>query len=521
MKLRQSHLPTWLLIIGYPVFWGEMLLHPGSHTTFLAPVLFIGFTFWQLSKDFHRNHTDFHLLTGLNAIQCSWVILGGTLLLIGGFAALLPPHLGQELDALNYHLSLPRQHLVLGTFAHLSWSTADLWLLPIQFALSPYWFCTTLPNKIPQYIFLLGLLLIARDIGKRTGLLSQGQWALLAALVGSHGLAIQFGTAMIDLVIVYLALATLDSVLNGDWAFAAIESSFFVWSKSFMPLQIGLILAGLGILVIAGHFVGFQWTMTFTKPLSKIQDWSWKSFGRAWVIGSLLIGGPFVLKSLYYAGTPLFPFRPFALEGRLGANPSTKEAVINAAAAQRGTRDAYGRGRSLSSLITHIWYVAVPEKGVNNDYDYPLGLPFLLVVGPFIFLFARSLRRHEVPVLAGLVILFWGTWWIGSQQSRWLYIPLALMLITTFGVDWIAENRYLTGALSVALLLTTLSVLRAHLPDLRDPSQAVRYADRQLLEQSRQWSGPGPMPWESKEIAFAECPIEVQSGSSYWILNKR
>src|SRR5882672_6699659 len=85
------------------------------------------------------------------------VCLALAILVTSFLAALLPPHLMQEVDALNYHYSLPRQHLIRGSFAHLRWSTADLWPLPLQFALSPYWFMTELPNKVPQFFFLAGL----------------------------------------------------------------------------------------------------------------------------------------------------------------------------------------------------------------------------------------------------------------------------------------------------------------------------------------------------------------------------
>lgn len=105
---------------------------------------------------------------------------------------LLPPHVPPEFDALNYHYTLPRQHLITGSFAHLKWSVADLWLLPFQFSLAPYWFSTVLPNKVPQFIFMLGLWAVVFRLAQRfspTNGIAAGVLALLA-VIGSHGFSI-------------------------------------------------------------------------------------------------------------------------------------------------------------------------------------------------------------------------------------------------------------------------------------------------------------------------------------------
>src|SRR3989338_4436507 len=100
------------------------------------------------------------------------VLAGGVaflILLCSLYAASLPPHLVQESDALNYHYTLPRQHLVLNSFQHITWSSADLFLLPLQFALSPYWFAAGLPNKLPQFIFLIGIIAMVASLVKHFG----------------------------------------------------------------------------------------------------------------------------------------------------------------------------------------------------------------------------------------------------------------------------------------------------------------------------------------------------------------
>ena len=174
------------------------------------------------------------------------LVMGGMLIFVG-MVATFPPHLQQEFDALNYHLTLPRQHLILQSFQHIPWAADDLFLLPLNFALAPYWFVTELPSRFPQYIFLWGILLVSIRlteyfIGRKydTFLL------LTCAILGSHAFGIQMGTAMLDIVICYLGLAALDSYLRGHYALAVMEFTFFFWSKGMIPLQMimmGVVLA--------------------------------------------------------------------------------------------------------------------------------------------------------------------------------------------------------------------------------------------------------------------------------------
>jgi hypothetical protein len=162
------HFPTFLLLIGTVVFWGELILHTASHghATIAAPTiagLFLVYATWKTRCSLPRIEWKTwsfskRFIWGAGALLCAGILM------VSLWASLLPPHLMQEMDALNYHYTLPRQHLILGSFAHLPWSVADLWTHSLQFALAPYWFVTSLPNKIPQFIFMLGLWAMAASI---------------------------------------------------------------------------------------------------------------------------------------------------------------------------------------------------------------------------------------------------------------------------------------------------------------------------------------------------------------------
>ena len=217
--LRISHLPSICLAIGYFIYWPELWFlknKPGS-TSMLASSLFACIAFFTIIK--RRNN----IYSFCNWIKVNWyrqALFSRSYILIGVifvifisaivfYASLLPVHLSQEFDALNYHLTIPRQHLILKTFTHIKWSHADLFLTPLDFALSPYWFVTSLPNKFPQFLFLIGLILVSVNLVRR---FSQNNFAsiclIVFAIFGAHFIGIQMGTAMLDIAAAYLFILT-------------------------------------------------------------------------------------------------------------------------------------------------------------------------------------------------------------------------------------------------------------------------------------------------------------------------
>ncbi len=160
-----------MLIIGYPVYWLELYLFksPMGKTTFLAPFLFIlffvGLCIYRYQNNilFVKKILDFFKELDLGAKVLIGIGSFLSLFILGivFYSSLFPPHLVQEFDFLNYHVTIPRQHLITHSFAHLPWSSADLYLMPVQFALTPFWLCTKLLNKLPQFIFLMGLISIS------------------------------------------------------------------------------------------------------------------------------------------------------------------------------------------------------------------------------------------------------------------------------------------------------------------------------------------------------------------------
>lgn len=462
----------------------------------------------------------------LNKILLVFIgIAGGVILLCAFYASLLPPHLCQEFDALNYHITLPRQHLLWGSFSHIPWSTADLYFLPIDFALAPFWLATSLPNKLPQFFFVLGLLgVCGRLVWRFSGGKIWPSVLLVLAVLGSHNIGIQMGTAMLDVTICYLFLAALDSFLSQAIWLGVIELSFYVWSKPLIPVQF------LITLVIFGSVWLLLWVLGIRKNIwvasgEKIKEFSGnarcaftKGFG-LFLIVSLLVAGPFIFKSLRYSGTPLFPlgvgvFRSLSI-------PQSPERLVELklkATELLAAGGQYGSGRNLLEFARHFWLVAVPEKGVNNRYDYPLGLMYLLFLGPFLFFFFSSLRQKILPLLSLGVVVSWGIWWFGTQQARYLYIPLILMYLTVVPSIRVPSRVFL-GAMLGAILLVSVSAYRANKQDLGRWGEAVlRQQDKELIQLGRNQQSVLRVTLPFYDVAYATFPVEVVGNNSLFVL---
>lgn len=535
ISITWPHLPTWLLLVGYPVYWLELYVFssPRGQTSGLAAWLFIAVGFFAV-RDFWCAVPRLWVKGQgfwTRADSYSKVCLGGAGILTLGilgcafYAATFPPHLTQEFDVVNYHITIPRQHLIRHSFSHLPWSTADLYLLPVDFALAPFWLATTLPNKFPQFLFALGLLAVTAKLVTRLNPRNiPGAVMVVLAVMGAHSFGIQLGTGMLDIVYAYLFVAALESWLAGKVWLAAVEAAFYFWSKSFVPLQT------LGVmLILAGVFLIFKlagrgravWAYSSEGSAGiKYSSDLMRKFVLGFLLSSIFIGGPFVGKSLYYSGSPLFPFavgafpfKPLAKQG-----PAARASLVQKAKECVGVKEAYGTGRSLKNFLLHFWFLAVPEKDVNNRFDYPVGLTYLLFLGPFLYGLFVAIHRREFPVLPLLVCFFWALWWLGSQQSRFLFVPIILLFVCVASTEKFF-SRVLLTVMVLALALTAISVVRAHQTDFgKRRYDVLRERDRRLLEMGKNVDRKSPVVLDFYDVAFADFAVDVRNQDSIFVI---
>ena len=522
-SITAAHLPSFMLLIGYPVYWLEVyfLKATGRSVTLLATAVFVlfclsFFVYRLLNKSKNLYNVKQHLskvdlLSRGFIFACVAVALG--ILAISFYASLLPPHLPQEFDALNYHITLPKQHLLAGSFEHFPWSSADLYLLPIQFSLAPYWLATELPNKFPQFIFLLGLLgVISRLTFRSSKRKYAGILLVVFAVLGSHGFGIQMGTAMLDIVLCYLFFAAIDSFLDGNFFMSACEFVFYFWAKPFFPIQNIFIVLGLVLFYFILSKFKFQASLSSKKEFAA----GLKKVGLYFVLLSIFVAGPFIVKSIYYAGTPLYPIMP----GMFKKPAMDLSQVIANANIHMNIKDQYGHGRSFWAFLKHFWLISVPEKGVNNSYDYPLGLPYLLCLGPFIFSFVEGLRKKKFFAAHFFVVLSWIAWWIGTHQTRFLFVPLLMMFIIVFSQE--RFNRKIVWiSLGLSLFLVFISAYRAHKNDwFKNPYEVLREKDVELVEMRDEILDNQVVVLDRTDAAFADFSVYVIASPNVFIISK-
>ncbi|MCB9771029.1 MAG: hypothetical protein H6754_00535 [Candidatus Omnitrophica bacterium] len=523
-----AHFPTWLLIIGYGVFWLELYVVKKGHglTSPLAPavaLIILGILLprsfgsikgcWKFLCDNFNEQSRFNKYVIVVGSLLSLIILG-----CGFYASLFPPHLLQEHDLMHYRLAVPRQHLIMGSFAHIPWSAADFFYMPLDFALTPFWLATSLPNKFPQFLFILGLLAIAVKLVKHfTGNHFMAQVMVVFCILGSHNVGIQMGTGMLDLAGCYLLLAALHSFLEKNIFLCAAEFTFYFWSKSFIPPMMILIMIGVVLIFVLLKSRGSlktDWVYAGAFGLLWKNNWPiLKKLTGIFLVLSLLIGGPFVIKNLYYTGTPTYPFVVGLVPGlaNLQKDADVWQIIESNAYNNTQTKDAYGHGRSWGAFLSHLWLISVPEQGVNNSYDYPVGLIYLLCLGPFLLVLFRALRHKEFLLVPVFVVVFWMVWWFTSQQSRFLYIPIVLMIIVV-----VSDKRFLTPVfyvcVFVALTSTCLSIVRAHKADWgKSAYEVLRPRDKILLTMSKNFDGLHPLMVDHADVAFADFPVIIKN----------
>ena len=235
---------------------------------------------------------------------------------------------------------------------------------------------------------------------------------------------------------------------------------------------------------------------------------------------SVFIGGPFLVKSAYYTGTPLYPFffGIFPPHPRFEENAVAWQSLQENSKLCLNTKDQYGSGRSFIDFISHWWLIAIPEDGVNNRYDYPVGLVYLLCLGPFIYLFCQSVKKRTFCLLPIFVIAYWISWWQGSQQTRFLFIPLVLMALTVL-IETKFHSRVFQAGILLALFLVTISIFRTHRSDFGvSPMGVLREKDRKLLELSKTVDANRSVTLDFYDVAFAEFPVEVKGVKSVFVL---
>ncbi|MGK5089833.1 hypothetical protein WDW86_19960 [Bdellovibrionota bacterium FG-2] len=477
---RTSGVSVWvsLIVLSAAVVGQRRVLHERVRASF---------------RDFRAAPWSFHILFVLTAM----------IFILSAVEARLPPHLPQEYDAINYHMGLPRQHLIQGTLSFLDWSTADLWPATVQWGFASSWFSGAFPQKIPQFLCSFWAFLVMVRLGRRLLTGSFLGWVPALAVFSAHGVVIQLGTAMLDLTHLYFLLAAIDGFLSDRKVSAALNLALFATLKAFGPIQVIIVLACFGALA------GYSYPRLFRSWARKLAP----VIGLA-VLFSLLLLSRTIWVDMKRAGTPLFPLATCLVSSVSGCSGWEGVAIRKSSQQLFVAANGYGMGRGIGSFLNHLWRVAVPGGGVNNSYDYPLGLPWLLWCLFFVFSLPEIFRSRRVPVFIALSASFWLVWWLGSQQSRWLYPVLALGWLGTLEIQKRVRAHVLCICLVISASFSLISHYRAFRADIwKSPSEIYEQQVKSL-----KWDATGKVPL-SKEMLYVDRPVtDHKPESLIWIL---
>ena len=119
------------------------------------------------------------------------------------------------------------------------------------------------------------------------------------------------------------------------------------------------------------------------------------------------------------------------------------------------------------------------------------------------------------------IVLYWLTWWIGSQQMRFLYLPILLIfLVVTAELKNI--SKVLLVCVFIASVLNAVSVFRAHKDDFGTSMETMlRTKDLELIKLSREYEAQGrrdPVDMVYGDVAYARFPVRVVKPKFPYIL---
>ena len=447
-KLKYDHLsheyPLVVFLFGIALFYLQITLHwwqPEHYSaTLLGFLALLTLVFGFALASFQFYHFMQRSLQESNDVKVRLLLFAMALVvLVGLFSSLKPTHLVQESDFINYHWLLSKQPWFTGTWSPLSAHPYEFLHVVPQLGLSFLWVAVPLFNKIPQFLFFLFLLLRLWALPLLLGLRRPYISGLLIVVcfLSFRGVAIQVGMAMLDLVNCYFLISVVSHWLWFQQN--AIQKKYCGWYTVFFggalagylghkSFGIILTLAILFLFYIAGKFI--------LRARTKMSPQQY--YVHVVLLVLAVVWLPSLLRAAYYTGDPFYPVFP-ALSERY-CNDAHLDASVNCAAlvkrshGLRSTVNNYGYGHTIKSYLQAFCLVGFAEKGsVNNRFDYPLGfmwlfLWFVVLVG------IMNERVRRVSFFFGFVGFGYFTiWFLGSQQSRWLY-PVVMLLSVYVGV---------------------------------------------------------------------------------------
>ena len=475
-----SSYPSLLLGLGYILFFSQILLHwkTQSHLSSivltliaaLAMILGLGLVLLLFRALFTLLSSQLES-AGLRKIIKPVCLVLVVLFIVAFFSATKPAHTYQDGDFLGYHLGLSKNAWITGNWKPLNWQYFEFISLVVQYGLSFLWVSLPLLNKLPQFLILCFLaikILIFFQILNIRNKPFAGLFSVLA-LFSFWGVALQVGSAMMDLpnlywlmsILVFIASLTSNSKVKNtrNWKWVnllfGIDLAAYLGHKSFGFIFI------IAITAMATVLLKLVFKYNWLPTLKKIR-WTYAA------IPLLFISVPNLSRTRYYTADPFYPVFPKLTETFCDdSHQSGRSCTTHLALSQDLNRIKDGVYYKRDFIGIPKTFLRLPFTSTplqrsgfffgQGPYDYPLGLFWFAVWG---FLLFSTLKFRKT---LGKLGLFWSgmasglylVWYMGSQQSRWLY-PCLLTLSLYWGyalahLDWKVRTQKQTAVIALSL----------------------------------------------------------------------
>ena len=333
-----------------------------------------------------------------NIIYCMLII--GVVISVSILASVPPV----DRDALTHHLYVPKLYIQQGgffeiprvSFSYYPMNLNLLYMVPLYFN----------NDIIPKYIHFVFALITAAMIYHYLNRRINQQYALLGSLffLSIPVIVRLSSTVYVDLGLICFFFASILYMFY--WIENSFKLKYLIASGAFCGLALGTKYNGLVGLFLLGLFVPFVYARYHTGE--KSHAIKAVGFGATFVMVSLLVFSPWMIRNVVWTGNPVYPLYKSVFN--IKAEPEKTMAAQEQAVSEEETTETVLEKRSRMSHIDtrriiygeSWWEIAlIPLRvfydGQDDTPKYFDGKtsPFLLLLTPFAFLGLKSRTRQE------------------------------------------------------------------------------------------------------------------------------
>ena len=237
-----------------------------------------------------------------------------------------------------------------------------------------------------------------------------------------------------------------------------INLTAYIGHKSFGIIFFGVLFGTFEILI---RLIFRQSLLSLIKRI----QWRWA------LIPMIFFLLPHLYRTYYYTGDPFFPViasqtktecrHPEAFKVRLCEDNDLE------AKWQFKVTNLYGWGHDVAGFFKNWLFLAIPARPLarqgfffgQNKNDYPIGIFWYFTWLLIIYVMFRRPKNRKAALLAlGMALSFYAIWFLGSQQSRWLYPDvLILALFGGYALSHLNDLKKWQNPVTLTLIMVLIA----------------------------------------------------------------